>query len=265
MGNISKENLVKIKILNWSKYQKSMKSMKFIRIETSIFDDEKVFQLSSSGKLFWIYLLTVSGRHGTDLIQVCYRHSAALLRLRTSLIHRCAIDLQRLQLLEIVSETKKPLRVEYSRIEESRIEERDTALADDNPDGLRTSKKKSSKSKKKKGTATSDAIAYYCDLWKIKYGAKTSPNITGKESGIIKRMVQSMHLERTKDFMDAYFAMPDAWLIKQAHPIALMETKKMEVHRFMQSGQHVSSRDSRNIERKSQNKTLFDKFEEGDK
>ena len=260
-----KEKLVTIKILNWKKYQKTMKSMKFIRIETSIFDDEKVFQLRSSGKLFWIHLLTISGRHGTDLIQVCYRHSAALLRLRTSLIHTCAIELEELQLVKIVSETKKPLRVEYNRIEENRIEEIDAAGEGDKPKGSRSPKKRPPSPPKKKGTATSEAIAYYCDLWKMKYGVKTSPSITGKEAGIIKRMVQSMHLERTKNFMDAYFAMPDAWLIKQAHPIALMETKKMEVHRFMQSGQHVSSRDSRNIERNSQNKTLFDKFEEGAK
>lgn len=116
---------------------------------------------------------------------------------------------------------------------------------------------------KKPGTDNSNAIAYFCDLWKSKYGVKTSPSITKKEAGIVKRIAESMGLEKTKEFMEAYFAMPDSWVIKQAHPITLLDTKKMEVHRFMQSGKFISGRDVRTIERKVANKTLFDKFEGG--
>ena len=86
-------------------------------------------------------------------------------------------------------------------------------------------------------------IARYCDLWKATHGS--SPDITGKDAGIAKRLAKGIGAERLDRLLEAYFGMPDAWLEKRKHPLELFEAKLKEVAAFADSGKFVSASEVR--------------------
>lgn len=107
----------------------------------------------------------------------------------------------------------------------------------------------------KKGTrkprqSTSDnaaLIAHYCEQWADRYGGK-SPDIDGKDARLLKMIRSRMGLEKAKEFIDAYFAMPDSFVVKAAHPVNLLQVKKMEVQRFLNSGQFITQKQARDVD-----------------
>ncbi|MBW2648098.1 MAG: hypothetical protein JRE23_18460, partial [Deltaproteobacteria bacterium] len=74
--------------------------------------------------------------------------------------------------------------------------------------------------KEKKETITKETIQAYCDLFKIRYGKY--PTITGKDSGIVKRL---KNVPDIKLLLERYFQSRDAFIIKNAHSLAIFETK----------------------------------------
>lgn len=111
-------------------------------------------------------------------------------------------------------------------------------------------------------TKVSDFVAAYCDRFKTRWG--DSPQILGKDAGIAKRLAKDLSLERFCYLLDAYFQMPDAWLVKIKHPLATFETKLNEVLVFAESGKFTTQREVRQADDMASNYQLLEKIKSGE-
>lgn len=81
-------------------------------------------------------------------------------------------------------------------------------------------------------------IAGYCERFKAKYG--NNPEIIGKDAGIAVRVVKGWGSEKIELYLDAFFSLPDAWLVKAKHPLSAFETKLNEIVVFAKSGKFTT-------------------------
>lgn len=101
-------------------------------------------------------------------------------------------------------------------------------------------------------------IASYCENFSLKHGF--NPDIRGKEAGIAKRVVKDLSEEKIMLYLAAFFAMPDAWLQKAKHPLAMFETKLNEIAAFANTGSFVTHTQVRQGDEMASNMMLLQKI-----
>lgn len=79
----------------------------------------------------------------------------------------------------------------------------------------------------------------------------------------MKRVLQSFGLERTQNMLDAFFAMPDAWVVKRKHPLELFESKIKEVAVYEKTGKFTTQTQVHQADKTVANKNLFEHYEGG--
>lgn len=109
---------------------------------------------------------------------------------------------------------------------------------------------------------SNDFIAAYCRRFKDRWGH--NPPILGKDSGIAKRLAKDLSLGRFEDLLDAYFQMPDAWVVKAKHTLGIFEAKLNEVAVFAESGKFTTAREVRNADNMAANMMLLKKIDKGE-
>jgi hypothetical protein len=105
-------------------------------------------------------------------------------------------------------------------------------------------------------------VRAYCDRFKLRWGE--NPQILGKDAGIAKRLAKDLGQDRFEFLLDAFFQMPDAWLVKVKHPLAAFETKLNEVVVFAESGQFHTQRQAREADSSATNAMLLAKIDRGE-
>lgn len=85
-------------------------------------------------------------------------------------------------------------------------------------------------------------IAAYCERFKSRWGH--NPEIFPKHAGIVKSLAKTLTLEKFEFYMDAYFLMPDSWIVKAKHPLEFFQLKFNEIQVFAQSGKFTTLRQS---------------------
>lgn len=105
-------------------------------------------------------------------------------------------------------------------------------------------------------------VARYCENFKIRYGS--NPIIKGKESGIAKRLAKDLSEEKITLYLDAFFQMPDSFLVKSKHPLALFETKFNEVTVFAHSGQFTTMKQARQVDDAVNTQNILQMIENGE-
>lgn len=111
-------------------------------------------------------------------------------------------------------------------------------------------------------TNASDFIAAYCDRFKLRWG--NSPPIQGKDAGIVKRLMKTQSLEMFSTYLDAFFSMPDAYLVKAKHPLNLFEMKLNEIAVFAKSGKFTTTREAHHADNMATNAMLLKKVQNGE-
>lgn len=106
--------------------------------------------------------------------------------------------------------------------------------------------------------STNAGIAAYCERYKMRWGI--NPPIQGKDTGIMKRLVKSFSPDRLCLYLDAYFQMPDAGVVKAKHPLNLFELKMNEVVVFADSGQFTTQTQARQADGMATNHLLMEKL-----
>lgn len=106
-----------------------------------------------------------------------------------------------------------------------------------------------------------DFIVAYCDRFKGRWGE--NPHITGKDAGIAKRLGKTLSLAKFSHYLDAFFEMPDAWLVKIKHPLSAFETKLNEIVVFANTGQFTTNKQSQQADESVSNALLMRKIDEG--
>jgi hypothetical protein len=106
-----------------------------------------------------------------------------------------------------------------------------------------------------------DFIVAYCDRFKGRWGE--NPHITGKDAGIAKRLGKTLSLAKFSHYLDAFFEMPDAWLVKIKHPLSAFESKLNEIVVFANTGQFTTNKQSQQADESVSNALLMQKVREG--
>lgn len=107
-------------------------------------------------------------------------------------------------------------------------------------------------------TKASAFVKMYCEGFKRRWGE--SPQILGKDAGIAKRLAKDLSPDRFAYLLDAYFSMPDAWLVKTKHPLGAFETKLNEIVVFADSGQFTTQTQVRQADQMATNHLLMEKL-----
>lgn len=110
-------------------------------------------------------------------------------------------------------------------------------------------------------TNASDYIAAYCDRFKLRWGI--NPPIQGKDAGIVGRLMKTVKLDKFRFYLDAYFTMPDAGVVKAKHPLNLLELKLNEVMVWGESGEFTTMRQAYQADESVSNALLMRKIDEG--
>lgn len=105
-------------------------------------------------------------------------------------------------------------------------------------------------------------IVRYCENFKFKYGS--SPEIQGKESGIAKRVTKNIGLDKINLYLDAYFQLPDAYVVKAKHPVYLFEAKLNEITVFANSGKFTTLKQAHQADESASNMILLEKVRRGE-
>jgi hypothetical protein len=111
------------------------------------------------------------------------------------------------------------------------------------------------------GLAARDFIAKYCELFKQRY--RTNPHIRGKQAGVAKRVLKDVPLERAKLYLEAFFQMPDSWLVKTKHPLEAFEPKLNEIVVFATTGEFTGAVQARQIDQKAHAVSQLDRIRKG--
>lgn len=105
-------------------------------------------------------------------------------------------------------------------------------------------------------------VAAYCDRFKTRWGH--SPPILGKDAGIAKRLAKDLSLGRYEALLEAYFQMPDAWVVKNKHTLGIFESKLNEIAVFMETGKFTTAREVRDADNMATNMQLLNKIDKGE-
>lgn len=108
------------------------------------------------------------------------------------------------------------------------------------------------------GQKTKSFIAGYCERFEFKYGSR--PHIQGKDAGIAKRVAKDLSKEKLLFYLDAYFAMPDAGVVKAKHPLNLFELKMNEIVVFANTGNFTTQRQAHQADDMASNQLLLEKI-----
>ena len=106
-----------------------------------------------------------------------------------------------------------------------------------------------------------DFLAKYAELFKAKWG--TNPEIGKREAGIATGILRSLSPSRAELLLEAFFQLPDAWLIKQTHPLGAFETKKQELVVFAETGNFTTNRQVRQADDAVSDAVLRKQIREG--
>jgi hypothetical protein len=111
------------------------------------------------------------------------------------------------------------------------------------------------------GDKVQEVIAVYCEAWKDRY--KSNPAITGKSVGIFKTLLKDFRGMRSKALIQAYLKMNDSFFIKKRHDPSTLSNNIQAISHFADSGAVVTKNDTREMERASKTKSLFDMVDKG--
>lgn len=94
----------------------------------------------------------------------------------------------------------------------------------------------------------SNPVMVYCDCYKSRYGH--SPEIGGKQAGILARVFKSHGGPKYRQLIEGYFSMPSVFLTERSHPVELIEGKVNEVFRYLATGKVVTKADTQKMNEK---------------
>lgn len=104
----------------------------------------------------------------------------------------------------------------------------------------------------------SKAIAIFCQEYKRRYSVNY--RMTGKDVGIIKRMLSSVGLPVFERLCVAYVDMPDQWFLTRRHDLVTFESSFAKVSQFEQSGRTITRAEIDQIDRRQANANVFEKL-----
>lgn len=201
--------------------------MPHIFLSKRFLDDAKIQSLPAGAKLLYLGLMLRRGEVDTTFFEASYEDLVRFSGGSGQAVQRLLALLESFQL---VTYEKTPLnRIELNIKESNLIEKKGNEI------------KKPRPPKAAAPPGVQETIAHYCDEWKFRYGA--SAPIGGKISGQFRTLVKDHGAQRCKDFITAYFQMPDQWFVTKRHDVVTMISNLNAIAQFMETGRMFSKKE----------------------
>lgn len=257
-----------IEILKWEKFnpRKDVKANSWFRLQHDFFENPDFYDFSPAEMLAWIYLLCLASKKNTGTVSINEKHLERVGRISVADFRSAVEKLETVQCV-LVHVTGTLRERDESDTQTNATNERTDVTRRDETDVTR--KPARDRAAPANAVAKSDTdgekangfVKAYCDRFKARYG--TNPQITGKDAGIAKRLAKTLSQEKFDTLLEAFFAMPDAWLVKIKHPLAAFESKLNEIVVFGNSGGFTTMQQTRQADGLASTAMLLKKVREG--
>lgn len=258
-GHHLKKAIYEIHITNWKKHNVGRKkSFKSTMIPNNFCSDAKLRAMPMSCRWLFLSLLLLCGDTNEDTHRLTTSQVKAMLESTSSPV-KALETLQSFQMLtySVLSFLKNRSEEKGIEVKRSELNTPKTKAVEKPPAPL-----SAEAPQKTDGQKAAFLIAKYCEGWKAFHGS--SPPITGKDSGIAKRLAKNWTEESTEKYLAAFFAMPDAYLVKAKHPLELFERDLKQIAAFAESGSFVTRRQAAQFDDHATNAVLLDKVRKGE-
>ncbi len=257
--------IITVTVFKWEKHNGGKKKgHRAIMVDVGLCDHPKLLTVPIRARLLYLWLLMECGEQVRGTIEYLPRSTRAWTGLKPSEHQVALAALEKNQLLTI--DNSPPLlykRREEKRREENRKEENTREIKNpENPKPEKASAPPTAPTALVPHSKTNFLIAKYCEAWKVRYGS--NPPITGKDSGIAKRLAKNLSEDGISKYLDAFFSMPDAHTIKAKHPFEIFEMKLKEIAVFADSGKFVTRTQANQADCFASNQILLEKVRSGE-
>lgn len=257
-----KNNLYKITILNWGKYNKNSKpSMHSVMISKRFFDDHAIATLPAGGKLLYLGLLLRRGedentfKQGSKDLDDTFFIASHDLLLRYAggsgqVVLRLLDLLQSFQLLRY--EILPPL---LNRIEKKGIERK---VKEENRKEIPTRSPSQTKEFQELNKKIWEA---YRESYLLRY--KVDPVRNASVNSQISQLGKRLGAEAV-EVVKFYLTHNDSFYLKQLHPIGLCLSNAESLRTQMLRGRAITSRDVSNFEKQTDFQSQIERIERGE-
>jgi hypothetical protein len=243
-------DLYKIHVIKFDKHNATLKKgHKATLISNNFCSDPKLGMVPLTVRWMFLGIVLTCGDYTSDTIEMNEKQLRDLLESSWSVPR--ALD--SLQSIQVLSYSKIELFI--NRIEKKVKEEK------------RNENTQKPKVQKLPAIPTESApntnvfLSLYCQQFKNKY--QVQPMIDGKSAGIAKRLAKTIPAAKLEIMVQAYFAMPDAWLHKIKHPLNQFELKLNEIKVFAESGKFTTNKQAQQQDESASNALLLQQVREG--
>ncbi len=253
---MSKNHIYKITVLNWIEHNPGTKKhFKKTLIANNLTSDAKINALPLSCKWLFINLLLICGDYAKDTVTLTERQVNDILTTKEG--PQNALD--RLASFQLVTFEKNDfLRIEKKEKKRIEIKEvKELSSPSDSSVEIQKPKRSSANISDKENFF----LIRYCELFKDRYG--TNPVIDGKSTGFAKSYNKTFSKEKSEKYLQAFFKLPDALLVKAKHPLNLFSMKLNEITVFAESGNFTTQTQARNLDQSATTADMIQQIREG--
>lgn len=276
---MSESRVFEVEILKWEKYNPGGKKLPWIRIEGSLIHSAKWELLSASGRLLWLSLLCLKSTVGPSNVRFTPKNGSRLAKCKPGRLPAVLRELEQTEWIRVV---KSPLARALTDVRTIRNDTRRTNETDDpllrsgqdaepvvaqrsKPEQIELLKtKNATRVAKPPPPGMQDVIAHYCEQWKSRYRSTKSPKIFGAAAGAISKMVTEMGAESAKEYITAYFQMPDQWFVTKSHDVPTLISNLNKVTHFMSTGKMITRTEIQNLDKNVSNNNTLMALERGE-
>lgn len=247
-----------IKVLKFDDYNlKSIgKAVEWMRVDVRLARSSKFLQLTSGCKHLWIWLLCEAGQTKTRVVHVHPKFILSEAHVTKKGLESALNVLSGLGWIQV-------LRTPYERT--IRTNERDDTNVPVGSEEKQKPKTKPAAAAVAKAPGNAGVlVAFYCDLWKVRYKTEKSPPILPHHAKALKGLLEQAGKERAEKLVQAYLSMPDSWFLTKSHDIPTLMGNLNKVSQFVDTGKMLSKSEITQVDKAVSNSNTLNALRRGE-
>lgn len=231
---------LEITILNWEKNQPKSEQVRhphWFKLKNDTPINEALFDLTAEEKWVFICLLCIASRNKASNFKIKKNWLSDFAKVKTQVIEKTIEKLCSARVLTANCQSNvTPLTLEENRRDQIRREEKRREA-----DNVTQRKRLSAPD------PVSKIIGIYYRAYESKYGIKI--RLTGKDVGILKRLVGVLGEERLSELIQVYLQTDDPWFEKKHHDLVTFESNLNAIQVAHGTGKTATQRKKEEIEK----------------
>lgn len=260
--NHNELNEIEISVLKYdelfTRRSKDIKRNLWFSFPNDLMTNPDFFEITGDEFKAFIWCVSMRSKHGTEKISLNIKQSSYFLRIDESSFSSMLEKLKGKQIDVVHGHSTATVRPQYGRSTAATEQE---SVSSAKP---RLTRSKSPSKASELSSLVNKAIRIYCELWKNRYQSERSPDVRGKDVGILKSVVKDLGFDRTEKLLRAYLEMPDSWFVTKRHDLPTFSANMNSVALFADSGRLISKAEVSSLDQKISNQNTLAALHRGD-